>query len=52
MVGSFPGGGKIEGIAVKLASDVAIGGGGGTGQNEDPDDDGTSLTGKISPAPA
>ena len=50
MVGSFPGGGKIEGIEVKLASDVTIGGGGGMGQNEEPEDDGTSLTGNISPA--
>ena len=52
MVGSFPGGGRIEGIEVKLASVVAIGGGGGTGQKEEPEEDGISLTGNISPAPA
>ena len=55
MVGNFPGGGSIDGIAVKVASDVAIGGGGGTGQNEEPlfppEDDGTSRTGNISSVP-
>ena len=55
MVGNFPGGGSIDGIEVKVASDVAIGGGGGTGQKEEPlltpEDKGTSRTGNISSAP-
>ena len=53
-MGNFPGGGSIDGIEAKVASDVTIGGGGGTGQKEDPlvlvppEDEGTSRTGNIS----
>ena len=54
-MGNFPGGGSIDGIEVKVASDVAIGGGGGTGQNEEPlltpEEEETSRTGNISSAP-
>ena len=54
-MGNFPGGGSIDGIDVKLASVVAMGGGGGIGQNEEPlltpEEDETSRTGNISSAP-